>query len=367
MSIKSHITDKSSNLSAEVIKNHKTDKQALMVATFPYRTFENSIEFFASDEYGSNLNINPGALGTPEEIHNGTDTVLWTATDIVGGGKTTFNSTDRNHTAAGTKSIKVDNSPVGDVYQIAKGSDIDLNDYVSLTMWVNVDKDWKNRDDVQLYGWDTDTNSQLGDPIGLQDYFEFSDFDTWQKLTIPLTDMDLDTETTLDAIRIRQAAQEGKSPKYYLDDIQFEESGTPIEYYLKAEKGTWLHIEEFTISVADAYTGIVSDGTMPSIPYDKVLGETLVSGVTYKREQNGKTKSSQTILDTIGFMQLAGTEISGSGSDGTNTWVTMRVRHIEPIVLKPENDDKLSFTISEDLSGLLHFRISAGCKIETKG
>jgi len=319
-----------------------------------------------SDEYGSNMNINPGATGTPEEIHNGTDDVLWTATDIIGGGKTTFNSADRNHTDGGNKSIKVDNSPIGDVFQIAKGSDVNLNNYVSLTMWINVDKDWKGRDSVELYGWDTGTNSQLGDTVGLQDYFEYSNFDTWHKLTIPLNDMVLNTETNLDAIRIRQATKEGKAPKYYIDDIQFEESGTPVKYYLKAEKGTWLHVEEFTISVADAYTGTVSEGTMPSIPYDKFLGETLVSGITYKREQDGKTKFSQTILNTIGFMQLAGTEISGSGSDGTNTWFTMRVTHTEPIVLKPENDDSLRFTISEDLSGLLHFRISAGCKVEIK-
>jgi hypothetical protein len=37
---------------------------------------------------------------------------------------------------------------------------------------------------------------------------------------------------------------------------------------------------------------------------------------------------------------------------------------MEPILLKHENDDKLTFTISEDLSGLLRFRISAGCKVE---
>jgi len=366
MGIRSHITDKRTNISAEVIKNHKTDKQALVVATFPYRTFENSIEFFASDEYGSNMNINPGATGTPEEVHNGIDDVLWTATYIVGGGKTTFNSTDRNHTIGGNNSIKVDKSPVGDVFQIAKGSDIDLNNYVSVTMWINVDKDWKNGDSVELYGWDTDANTQLGNVVELQDYFEFSDFDTWHKLTIPLIHMDLATETALDAIRVRQAAKEGKSPKYYIDDIQFEETGEPVEYYLKAEKGTWLHVEEFTISVADAYTGTVSDGTMPSIPYDKFLGESLVAGITYKREQDGKTKFSQTILNTIGFLQLAGVNLAGSGSDGTNSWMVLRVRHIEPIVLKPENDDKLSFSIAEDLSGLLHFRISAGCKIEEK-
>jgi len=367
MPIHSHITDKSTSMSAEVIKNHKTDKQALVVATFPYRTFENSIEFFTNPEYGADMNQDATAGGTPVKVHDGTDSVLWTASDIVGGGKTTFNSTDRNHTAAGTKSIKVDNSPVNDVFQLARGSDLDCSGYVSISMWINVDKDWKVRDDIEIYGWDNGTNQQVGDAVGLQNYFDYSSYDTWHKLTIPLTDMGaLSFSATLDALRFRIADKEGKSPKFYIDDIQFEETGASIPFTLKAEKGTWLHVEEFTISMADAYTGVVSDGTMPSLPYDTFLGATLVAGVNYTRIQNKETKFSQTIKNLIEFIQLAGVEISGYGSDGTNTWLTLRVKHIEPIVLKAEDDDILSFTIADDLTTLLHLRISAGCKIEVK-
>ena len=65
-------------------------------------------------------------------------------------------------------------------------------------------------------------------------------------------------------------------------------------------------------------------------------------------------------------MQLPGTEITATGSDGTNTWVTFKAVHMEPIILKSEEDDELSFTISDDISGLLRFRISAGCKVETR-
>jgi len=35
-------------------------------------------------------------------------------------------------------------------------------------------------------------------------------------------------------------------------------------------------------------------------------------------------------------------------------------------VLKSEDKDELSFTVSDDLSGLLHLRISAGSKIEER-
>jgi len=366
MGIRSYITDKGSGKAAEVILNHKTDKQALMVATFPYRTFENSIQFFSNDDYGIDMNVDTGALGTPEKVHNGIDDTLWTGSDIVGAIKA-FDDDDQNHTDGGEYSVKVENENVNDVFQFAKGSDLDCTDYVALTMWIYVDKDWKAGDSVEIYGWDTGTNAQIGDAVSLEDYFTYNNYDVWQKITIPLTDMGaLASSTTLDALRVRQVSKEGKGPKYYLDDIQFEETGVPIAFTLEAEKGTWLHVDEFTISVADALASTLLNAALPYLSYDKMLGETLVSGINYQREQDGEVLFSQTVKNLIEFLQLAGTSVSGSGSDGTNTWVTLKVLHQEPLVLKPENDDKLSWTVSEDLSGLLHFRISAGCRIERK-
>jgi len=367
MGIDSHITDSATKTKAQVIKSEVGDCRALVVATVPYREFENKILFFSNDDVGVDMNVDAGFSGTPEHIHDGTDNAYWTATDIVGGGKTTFNSADQNHTVAGALSIKVDNSPVGDVFQIAKGSDLNMTGYVALSLWVYVDKNWKVGDSIQLYGWDTDTDTQVGTTVLLQNYFQFETYDIWHKVVIPLTDFgDLSASTVLDAIRVRIDTAEGKSPKFYLDDIQFEEIGTPVLFCLKADKGTWLHVKEFTVSMADDVAGTLADATMPYIAYDKFLGESLIVGVNYQWIQNGKSLFSQTIKSTIGWLQLPGTSIVSSGSDGTNTWFTMRVEHIDPLVLKHENDDMLCFTVADNLSGLLHLRITAGCKMEKR-
>jgi len=53
-------------------------------------------------------------------------------------------------------------------------------------------------------------------------------------------------------------------------------------------------------------------------------------------------------------------------TDRDNTVVTLRVTHIEPIVLKYEDCDVLRFTVNDDMTGLLHLRVSAGCRIETR-
>lgn len=333
---------------------------ALVVATRPLKTFENKSVFFSNADYGIDMNQDASAGGTPENVHDGTDNVYWTASDIIGGGKTTFNSTNQNHTSGGTKSVKVDNSPVGDVFQFAKGSDLDASGYVSLTLWIYVDKDWKVRDDIELYGWDTGTGLEVGTAVSLQDYFNWADFDVWQKITIPLTDMGaLASYPTLDALRVRIVSKEGKSPKFYLDDIAFEETGTPIEYTIEASVSTWFHVESLTLSFADAYAGTVANGTMAGLPYDKLLGETLTAGIDYKRTELGKTIFSTTILTLMDLMQFPRVEITGSGSDGTNTWMTVNIPFDKPLTLHYDDADKLSFTISEDLTGLLHFRATA--------
>jgi len=364
MGIKSIITDKATNLSAEVVDG--VEKNALVVATRPLKTYEDYTNFFSNSDYGINMNQDASAGGTPEKIHDGTDSVLWTATDIVGGGKTTFNSTDQNHTAAGTKSIKVDNSPVNDIFQIAKGSDMTMSNYVSLSLWIYVDKDWGAGDDIELYGWDTDLNVIVGIPIKLQNYFSWFSFGSWHKITVALTEMgDASASTTLDAIRIGIVAKDVKSPKFYIDDIQFEQTGSPIEFIIKPSLGTWLYITDYTIVVADAIASTLADATMPNLAYDKILGETLVSGINYRRIQKGEVKFNLILHNILNLIGLPNATIQ-SGSDGTNTWVMIKIRNVEPILLKAEDEDNLSLTISEDLTGLLQFRVSVAGMIDSR-
>jgi len=346
MSLKAHISDPATGIEAQIVDG--VDENALVVATRPLKDFENSLRFFTNSEFGA-----------------GTDSALWTASDIVGGGKTTFNSTDQNHTALGAKSVKVDNAPIDDVFQFLKGSDLDCSGYVSLSLWIYIDKDWKAGDSISIYGFDTGTGLVVGDAVLLENYLDYNTQDVWQKIVIPLLDFgDLAGYTTLDALRVKQVAIEGKAPKYYLDDIQFEQTGTPVTFELAADKETWLHVESFTFSLADAMAGTLVNGTMPYLAYDKILGETLVAGITYKRTQNEVVRYAVNVKSLLDLLQLAGSEVSASGSDGTNTWVTIIIKHIAPLILK--NGDVLSFTVSENLTGLLHFRISAGCKIERR-
>ena len=270
MAVKSLITDSATKLTAEVVYKEDCDCKALAVATVPYREFDNKLAAFSNDTYGVEMNQNAGFSGTSVKIHDGTDNSYWTAQDVVGT-KTVYDSTDQNHTTAGAKSIKCNNLPVGEIFEIDKGSTQDLTGHTAFTMWIYVDKDWKLGDAVDFYGWlSTGTPAQVGTKVDLSDYFDYSTTDTWHKITIPLADMGL-TGLTIDTVRFQQEAAEGKAPKYYLDDLQIEETGDPITFELTPDKGKWLLVKSFQIVMANTFDSTLANSSMPKIPYDTLL------------------------------------------------------------------------------------------------
>ncbi len=359
--IKASIVDRASRLSTEVDNNSGFEKSALVVAMRPLKRFENSVRFFSNATHGVDMNINAAAGGTPEEVHDGTDNAYWTGSEPIGT-KATFDSGDRAN--SGTKSVKWDKPSLNDVVQFDKGSDLTVSSYASLTLFVNVDKDWTAGDSVSIFGWDTGTTSVVGNTVLLEDYINELDFDTWQKATIALTDLGL-TSGTIDALRMEVVGIDGKAPKFYIDDIQFEETGEPVEFVLEPETGTWLYVHSLTISMADAFDTTVSDGTVQGVPYNNFLGVPLVSGIGYRREQGGEIKFDAIITGSIDLMQFPGTVIQ-SGGDATNAWVSFNVPMTEPFLLKAEHGDRLIFIMNDDLSGLLWLRVTAGCKKEDR-
>jgi len=229
MGINAHITDSGTKLKAEVVHKDDCDCNGLIVATVPLRTFDNALRFFINDDYGADMNQGATSTGTPLPVHNGidnvgtatattadklvdanqgftdaiyvgmtvynttdsttasvtaidSDTILslsadimasgetyiiglyWDATNLVGA-KMTASSADRAHT--GNFSLKVDNPAVDDVYQLTTSpvGDVDMTNYSSMTIWVNVYKDWKAGYQIAIYGWDTGTGLQIGTPV----------------------------------------------------------------------------------------------------------------------------------------------------------------------------------------------------------
>jgi len=57
---------------------------------------------------------------------------------------------------------------------------------------------------------------------------------------------------------------------------------------------------------------------------------------------------------------------TGHGGDATNNWVSVNVQFNEEVVLKAEDEDKMTLTINDDLTTLLYLRVGVGAKVETR-
>jgi len=316
-----------------------------------------------NSDYGADLNQDVTASGTPDSVHDGIDSVLWTGANVVGG-KGTFNSTDRAY--AGTNSVKWDNPALNDIIEFDKGSNMSVGSYVSLVMHVNIDKDWNAGDSIEIYGYDSGTASTIGVSVLMEDYLDITTFDSWQSVVIPLSDMGL-TSGTIDGLRMKLIGKAGKAPKLYMDEIAFQEAGSSIVYSAGPPKGKIWRITHLTYVLVDAYAGTVTGGTMQSVPYDGFLGvSTLPNGTNIRRVQHGETRFSATFTDMIDYISTAAPKKILSGSDGVNTWVRLEAEFINPIIFDGDAGDRYELVINDDLSGLLYYRASLSYGEEIK-
>lgn len=362
MPIKSVIIDPGTGKQAAVVDSE--EKNALVVATRPLKTYSIKVKFASNPNYGYNMNVAGGFGGTPEHVHNGTDNIYWTASSIVG--TWVFNSTTQAHT--GTKSIDATSTSNSDIAQIVRGSMISLINRVAITGWLYV-SNWNDKDikRIDVFGWDTTTSLMVGNAVNLREYTDVGLIGSWQKFVLPLSSMDL-VDETIDAIRIETIdIGAGNPPSYYLDDIQIEETSNNIEFDIVPDYNTWLYVNDINIYLVGACTTTLTDATMPYLSYDKFLGvESLSGGILYKGVTGGKTRFTIPFKNISDFLMFPRARIDGYGSDGTNTFLKICIDLEYSFPLQAENGDKISFTVTDDLSGLLKLIISSNCKEELR-
>lgn len=346
---------------ADVVKCPSGRLNTLVVSTKELTQYTYLTESFTNDIYGENMNQNfvTNVVQTTENVHNGEDNSYWTASIIVGAPSDfTFNSTDQAHT--GTQSIDATASEDGDQFQLKNDSLINPTTYDRLVGWIYIDSGYGSGDAVEVYFYNTTTGVSVSNTLDISDYININNVGTWQEFIMPLSDFGFFSDD-YDALRFT-TIQSWWPPNYYLDDIALEElsAGSNNTYTISPTLPYWWFVDSFQITVADAYSPTLADSAIPKLPYNTLLGTSLSNGILYSRIQLEKTVYSTLLYGMLDFMEQPGTELVGYGSNGTNTWLTMRATfRNEPITLKSEFQDKLQFTINDDLSGLLRFKIIA--------
>ena len=311
---------------------------------------------FINPEHGAAINIDASSGGTPQGVHDGIDSVLWTGSNITGS-KVTFDSGARP--LAGSVSVKVDNPALNNTWAFDKGSSVTAGSYVALSLKINIDKDWSGNDEIQVYAYDTGTALDVGGRVNLSDYCNETDFDAWQSVTIPFSDLGI-ASLAFDSIRMTQSGKSGKAAKLYIDTMQLEEAGEPLEWRVVAPGNQAFYVHRLRFSFAGALAGTVANGTMHGLAYDQLLGlASLTNGIVMKRVVDGGVDFSIT-HHNLGDFLASGAVLTNTVSDGTDTMITLDVTFEYPIILYAnESINYLSLTISDDLSGLLYGKVMA--------
>lgn len=337
------------NGSAAVIT--KKDIQSGIVAFVePYRDTIGQTKAMVNATYGADWNIDASFSGTPEGVHNGTDSALWTATAI--SGTWTFDSTAQAQ--AGTKSIDATATVNNDEAQLEAGVAISNTAYVALTGYIYI-TGWPGSGTKEVRARNRLAGVDVGLELDLSSYIDTGLVNTWQKFTIPIEDFSMPAQS-IDQLIIKTVdVGGGASPDYYIDTVQWEETGSAT-FIVEADKQSLYSLSTLTITIADAYVSTLADATHQKIPYNTLLGvSALVDGISFKVTTDDVVRFNSSFKQHLDFMTFPGMACQ-SGGDGTNTWITYTATFDPPVVLDARTKDKFEMTISEDLSGLLFAR-----------
>lgn len=235
-----------------------------------------------------------------------------------------------------------------------------MADFVSFTGKVDLDiYNSTNNSIILEFGLD---GTIVGNSINLNNVIDTGDFAA-QTFVIPKEGFGLTTQN-FNSMRITITRLGGTKPTIKFDDLQWENTGTPITYKATTPLGTRFHITEIRIRIEDAISSVLTDGSMPNIDPNAILGvASLSNGIVFASVSDGKLIFSVTLQDLGDFLATGSNMINVSGN-ATNTGLTLVIIFPEPIILEGSPDSFLSFTITDDMSNLTRFTAAARGALE---
>lgn len=242
----------------------------------------------------------------------------------------------------------------------------DVTNFTALTLKVDLDAYDPLNNDIALKFMLNGV--QVGDIMLLNDFMDTGDFDE-QSVVINIDEFNFAT-MFVNEMSICMIRTAGTKPTVKFDDIQFEASGEPIVFELAPAGDEVLSIDEIVVSMADALSSIVTVAgatetfTADVLSFDKLLGVSkLTNGILFQRIQEDTVRTSLSFQQISDFL-IAGGSIDNLMSDATNTFLTITVPFGTPISLVGGTGDKLTFTISDNLSGLLFMNVFGRGSVE---
>jgi hypothetical protein len=369
--IKTEIADGNGGLTAQVRQRTEEGHQhkhpaGLMTYTEPY-ALEINRPLIAVDANGSSaMNVNGStAGGSPDRVHDGIDSVLWTGTNLSGSGFV-FNSTTVAQT--GTNSVDATGSVNNDQALFTRSSAITHADYSAFTGFIYITS-WPTAGTKNVRVRFRLAGSDIGNEIDISTYIDPTTFDTWQSFTIPMTEFALAGTTTDEIVITTVDIGGGQPPNYYLDELVLASTagGVPVKYTIAPRAGEIINIWGFSYMMVFPWTQIATVagatenfGAMPYLSYDKFGHLTrLTNGLTVQRIQKDVAGFAIQFRDNYDILSGTTQRIDTMLSDGTNTFLKISADFTAKVELDSHTNDRYEFTVNDNLSTFLKFQIRA--------
>lgn len=366
--IKTQLSDGNGGNSAEILKRI-TDipdeyPSGVVAYTTPFH-HEANRPITAINESGSvEMAVNGStAGGSPDRIHDGTDSALWTGSNLTGA-NFIFNSSTQAQ--AGTQSIDATASVNNDQALLTRSTPIAFSGLSALTGFIYVDS-WliAGTKEVTLQFRLGGVNS--GGSINLSDFIVEESQNAWQSFVIPLTEFGL-TGTEIDELVITTIdTGGGQPPNYYLDELILASAagGTPVTFTVGPRAGETILIKGFvyefvfpwdpTATVAGATENFAAN---QYLSYNKFCQLTeLTNGLNVRRIQNDVAGFSNNVRNNWDLLKATNHVIETFFADGANTVMKVATHFEGPVELSAKTGDRYEFTVNDDLSSLIHFNI----------
>jgi hypothetical protein len=331
----------------------KNGHHGIVAYTAPLHPLQSATFGLINPIYGRSMNQSAPFTGTPVNIHDGTDNAYWTASAL--SGTWAFDSTDQNHTAAGTKSIDATSTANNREAQIEAPSPIDVNTYNSLVGWIYI-TGWSSSGSaknvefrLRLAGVD------VGLSVDISGYIDVGVFNEWQQFIIPTVDF---SSGSIDQLIIKTIdIGGGPPPDYYLDDLTFQEAGGFIDFSYAPPPDKRFTITSISTVMVDAVTELAGSNPLALLGLSK-----LTNGILLRFDVANQVVQSLPVKCTEDLAKFANVNPISTFSDDTNTMLKL-VGNTE-IKLDGRTRDCITYRIQDDLSGLLDMEVWLFGKIE---
>jgi hypothetical protein len=329
------------NQSASITKGTvEGDPNGLLAYCADYREYNGAAFALIDSDGNAEMAGDWSASGTPDNVYIDDPTTNWTNSTL--SGTWDFASTAITP-QGGTECIDGTSTVDGDQIQIERSSDLDMGSYEAVSGYIYLTKYNATRNSILLSLGNADTVQ--GNSVNIGDYIDTGSLNAWQQFTIPKADLGI-TDQDIDQFNITVGNTSGQPADFYLDTLNIEESGGQL-FSATIPRGITFELYSINYMFHDNIT---------QIEPNQIMGlSKLTNGITIRTEVGGRATFG---AGARSFAELiaAGAQLDSTIIGATESCVNFVSLSPAFTRLKGDDNDRFSFFLSDDLSGLTSFR-----------